>query len=90
MVNICEDDLKPLAAKGSVICQGERTYQEGRRASIWYPLAEICSCPVPSYDLIEHQMWEVMNYCVILHNIIIENGRKHPVPEVELLQSYYR
>jgi hypothetical protein len=27
---------------------------------------------------------------VILHNVIIENERKHPVPEAELLQTYHR
>jgi hypothetical protein len=40
------------AAKRSVVCQGARSCQEGRRASIWYPLTEICSCSVPSYDLV--------------------------------------
>jgi hypothetical protein len=31
-----------------------------------------------------------MNYYVTLHNMIIENEPKHPVHEVDLLQSYHQ
>jgi hypothetical protein len=35
-------------------------------------------------------MWEVMNYCVCLHNMIIENEQKYSIPLSEQAAPYER
>jgi hypothetical protein len=44
----------------------------------------------PTMTWSHDHMWEVINCCVIVHNIIIENESIHPVPEVELFTSRER
>jgi hypothetical protein len=44
----------------------------------------------PAMSWSKDQMWEVMNYCVCLHNMIIENERKYLVPLSEQAAPYER
>jgi hypothetical protein len=44
----------------------------------------------PSLSWSKDQMWEVMNYCVCLHNMIIENERKYLIPLSEQAAPYER
>ena len=53
MANICEDYLKPNAPQAFSLCQGTGSLQEERGAGIWCAPVEVCSCPVPCYDLVE-------------------------------------
>jgi hypothetical protein len=44
----------------------------------------------PAMSWFKDQMWKVMNCCVCLHNMIVENERKYPVPLSDQAAPYER
>jgi hypothetical protein len=90
MSNICEDYLKPRPPKEVEFVKA----QEGCRMDVERAFAvlqqrfSVVRFPAMSWS--KDHMWEVMNCCVCLHNMIIENERKYPVPLSKQAASYDR
>jgi hypothetical protein len=79
------------SSEGGGVCQGTRRLPKGRRSCIWCPPAEICCSPVPRYKFVQRSdVGDDELLCVYLHNMIIENERKYPVPLSEQTAPYER
>ena len=88
MVNICEDYHKPYARRqNSYFAKCPEACSKDVERTFGVLQSQFAVVRYPALTWSKSQMWEVMDRCVILHNMIIECEQDEPVFDTE---PYFR